>query len=281
MVVYRQGRRRRISLILIVITSLALISLDQSGAGVVASARTAAQDVVAPLQNLADDIIDPVTNFFDSLGRANELQSENATLRRKLAAAQAAAVEGEAATRQLNEITGLVDLPQIADYNGIVASVVDGPTGNYSRTLQLDKGSDAGIAIDMPVVVASGLVGRVVFVSKTRSTVLRVDDPQFGVAVQLLQPDRVGPTGFARGQKSSTLLSLSTLDSSETLSKGELAVTRGSANSLFPKGLSVGTVVRTVDAATATQQEAQLKPVVDLDRLDLVKVLRYQPQPTP
>ena len=58
-------------------------------------------------------------------------------------------------------------------------------------------------------------------------------------------------------------------------------MTRGSANSLFPKGLSVGTVVRTVDAATATQQEAQLKPVVDLDRLDLVKVLRYQPQPTP
>ena len=68
--------------------------------------------------------------------------------------------EGQAATRQLGEVKGLLDLPQIADYDGIVASVVDGPTGNFSRTLQLDKGSDAGIKVDMPVVVASGLVGR-------------------------------------------------------------------------------------------------------------------------
>ena len=125
------------------------------------------------------------------------------------------------------------------------------------------------------------LVGKVVAVSKTRSTVLRLDDPQFGVAVQLLQPDVVGPTGFARGQRSSTLLSLSTIDSTETLTKGELAVTRGTANSLFPKGLAVGTVTRNVSAATATQQQAQLKPIADLDRLDLVKVLRYSPAPVP
>jgi rod shape-determining protein MreC len=265
-----------------VVTSLALISLDQSGAGVVSSARTAAQNVVAPIQNLADDVINPVTNFFDSLGRANELESENAKLRRQLAAAKGAVAAGDAATRQLDEIKGLLDLPQIADYDGIVASVVDGSSDNFSRTLQLDKGSDSGIAIDMPVVVTGGaLIGRVVAVSKTRSTVLRLDDPQFGVAVQLLQPDRVGPVGFAVGQRSSTLLSLSTLESSETLTKGELAVTRGTANSLFPKGLAVGTVTRNVNAATATQQQGQLKPVADLDRLDLVKVLRYSPPPTP
>ena len=35
--------------------------------------------------------------------------------------------EGQAATRQLEEIQGLLDIPQIADYDGIVASVVDGP----------------------------------------------------------------------------------------------------------------------------------------------------------
>ena len=58
-------------------------------------------------------------------------------------------------------------------------------------------------------------------------------------------------------------------------------MTQGSANSLFPKGLLVGTVTRNVDVASATQQQAQLKPVADLDRLDLVKVLRYTPPTTP
>ena len=282
MVVYRQGRRRRISLVLIVVTSLALISLDQSGTGVVSTARTAAQNIISPIQNLVDDVIDPVTNFFDSLGRADELEADNAQLRRKLAAAEGAVAAGQAATRRHEEIQGLLDLPQIADYDGIVASVVDGPVGNFTRTLQLDKGSDAGIRKDMPVVVTGGaLVGRVVDVSKTRSTVLRVDDPQFGVAVQLQPIDRVGPKGVARGQQSSTLLALQTLESNEALTKGELAVTQGSANSLFPKGLLVGTVTRNVDVASATQQQAQLKPVADLDRLDLVKVLRYTPSTTP
>ncbi len=264
------------------VTSLALISLDQSDAGVISTARTAAQNIISPIQNLVDDVIDPVTNFFDSLGRADELEAENAQLRRKLAASEGAVAEGQAATRRLEEIQGLLDLPQIADYDGIVASVVDGPVGNFTRTLQLDKGSDAGIGKDMPVVVTGGaLVGRVVDVSKTRSTVLRVDDPQFGVAVQLQPLGRVGPKGVARGQQSSTLLALQTLESNEALTKGELAVTQGSANSLFPKGLLVGTVTRNVDVASATQQQAQLKPAADLDRLDLVKVLRYTPPTTP
>jgi cell shape-determining protein MreC len=74
-VVYRQDRRRRVTLVLLIITSLVLISLDERGSGVINSARTAAQDVVSPIQNLADHVFNPVTDFFDGLGRANELQS--------------------------------------------------------------------------------------------------------------------------------------------------------------------------------------------------------------
>ena len=50
-VVYRHDRRRRLTLVLLVITSLALISLDERGSGIIDSARTAAQDVVSPLQD--------------------------------------------------------------------------------------------------------------------------------------------------------------------------------------------------------------------------------------
>ena len=115
------------------VTSLALISLDQSGAGVVSHRPDRGRRTWwRPIQNLADDAINPVSNFFDSLGRANELESENAKLRRQLAAAQGAVAAGQAATRQLDEIKGLLDLPQIADYNGIVASVVDGSSDNFS-----------------------------------------------------------------------------------------------------------------------------------------------------
>jgi cell shape-determining protein MreC len=73
MAVYRHDRRRRMTLVMLIITSLVLITLDQQGTGALGSIRTAAQDVISPLQDLADSAISPVSDFFDSLGRANEL----------------------------------------------------------------------------------------------------------------------------------------------------------------------------------------------------------------
>ena len=104
MAVYRQDRRRRITLVMLIITSLVLITLDQQGTGVVATLRSTAQDVISPLQDVADSAISPVTDFFDSLGRGNELEAENERLRRQnaglksqIAANQSAVADAEGA----------------------------------------------------------------------------------------------------------------------------------------------------------------------------------------
>jgi rod shape-determining protein MreC len=285
MVVYRQDRRRRITLVMLIITSLVLITLDQQGTGVVATLRSAAQDVIAPLQDLADDAISPATDFFDSLGRADELQSENERLRRANAGLESQIAANKSAVADAQGVKELVDLPDIADYDSVFASVVDGSTGNFERTFQIDKGSDDGIANDMAVVVGAhggALVGKITSVSKSRATVQRMDDPEFGVGVQLLDPSgALGPIGLANGQKDSTFLELQIRDSTQKLSKGEYAITRGLNESPFPRGLAVGTVVHAVDPSTATAERAALRPIVDLDRLTIVKVLRYQPPVTP
>ncbi|HEX9505289.1 MAG TPA: rod shape-determining protein MreC [Acidimicrobiia bacterium] len=282
MVVYRQDRRRRVTLVLLVVTSLVLISLDERGSGLVNSARTAAQDVVAPIQNVVDNVVSPVTDFFDNIGRAGRLADENRQLRRQLAQARTDAAAGASARARIRELDQLLDLPQVSDYDGVVASVVARDTGNFSRTFRIDKGSTSGIGKDMPVVVGGALVGRIASASRTSAIVQRLDDRSFGVGVQLIQKKALGPVGIATGRAGSTLLLLRISASSNiapaAVQKGELAVTTGMpfAGS-FPKGLPVGYVARSVTTGGAAPQDSTLRPVVDLDRLDVVKVLRYPP----
>jgi rod shape-determining protein MreC len=271
--------------VLLVISSLVLVTLDEQGSGVVASLRSAAQDIMSPVQNLADDATSPVTGFFDSLGRADELKAENDRLRSKIAGLQSQIAVGQAAQADLARLRDILDLPRIADYDGVVANVVDGSIGNFERTFQIDKGSDAGIAKNMAVVVGTkggALVGKITLVSKSRATVERIDDSSFGVGVQILDPvGGLGPTGIAQGHRDSAFLELQLLGSGQKLAKGQYAITRGLGASPFPHGLVVGTVVRAVDPSTATVERAALEPIVDLDRLTLVKVLLYQPGRTP
>jgi rod shape-determining protein MreC len=281
----RHDRRRRLTLVLLVITSLALVSLDERGSGIINSARTAAQDVVAPLQNLADDAINPAADWIDGLGRANELQDQNEQLRRELDAARAEVAATKADRAELQQLRDLNDLVNVADGDAVTAQVVGPGAGNYSRSLRISKGSSSGIAIGQPVVVGANgnaaLVGTVTRVSANTATIQRVDDPNFGVGAQLMQAGKEGPKGTAEGQRGSNLLRFSVIGETSTveLKKGDVAVTLGDLN--YPRGLVIGTLVRTVDTGGAIALDASVRPIPDLDALTFVKVLKYPPAPAP
>jgi rod shape-determining protein MreC len=281
----RHDRRRRLTLVLLVITSLALVTLDERGSEVVDSARSAAQDVVSPVQDLADDVINPAADWIDGLGRANELQDENEKLRRQLDAARAQIAAGRADQVELEQLRAINDLVNVADGDAVTAEVVDEGAGNFSRSFRISKGASSGIAKDMPVVVGvsgkAALVGTVVRVSSDQAIVQRIDDANFGVGAQLVQEGKDGPKGTAFGQRASNLLRFSVIGESKdvTLNRDDVVITVGSDK--YPRGLVVGTLVRTVDTGGAIRLDASVRPVVDLDALTLVKVLRYPPVPIP
>jgi rod shape-determining protein MreC len=277
-VVYQPDhRRRRVVLVMLVLTALALISFDERGSSAIDQARSTAADVIQPVRDLSSSVFNPVTDWLDGLGRASELQSENDRLRRELAQAKTDAAAGAAARAQLKELLALFDLPQVEDYDGVVADVTGQSTG-FDRTFSIDKGTDDGIAKDMPVVVGGALVGKVYRVTSTGAVVQRIDDRQFGVGAQLLDKDQLGPVGTASGQLDSRNLVFAIIEGAAgvAMKKGEIAITNGGEKSTYPRGLPIGTVARNVTAGGSVARNAELQPIVDLDSLDVVKVLRYQ-----
>jgi rod shape-determining protein MreC len=282
-VVYQPDhRRRRVVLVMLVLTALALISFDERGSAAIDKARSTAADVIQPVRDLASNTFNPVTDWLDGLGRASELQNENERLRRELAQAKSDAAAGAAAQARLKELSSLLDLPQVEDYDGVVADVT-GQGSGFDRTFSISKGSDAGIEEGMPVVVGGALVGRVARAYKGGAIVQRIDDRQFGAGAQLIQKDQNGPQGIASGQADSRnlLFAVSQGAAGVAMKKGDIAITVGGLSSRYPRGLPIGTVVRDVSAGGSVARNAELKPIVDLDSLDVVKVLRYQPPVAP
>ena len=117
-------------------------------------------------------------------------------------------------------------------------------------------------------------MGRVVDVSRREATVLLVTDPSFNVGVRLADS---GDVGVAHGAGSRQALGVDLIDVATKVSRGEVVVTSGLQQSIFPPSIPVGRVKSASAKPGALQQDVRVDPVVDLRRLQFVRVLRWQP----
>jgi rod shape-determining protein MreC len=273
-VVAYQRTNRRPVLVLIVVTAVALITLDVRGSGPISAARGGAHDVVDPIASALGAVFSPVGDWIDGVTSASSLKDENARLRHRLDAVRGQQAAARAAVEENKELKKLLDLPFVDGSNAVAAPVVDGAPGNFELTVRIGKGAGDGVGVDMPVVTGAGLVGRVIQVSRDRATVLLVNDPQSGVGVKF---EKSGTGGVVKGRGDSGTLRVDFVDPNVEVTKGEVVASAGLQNSPFPAGIPVGTVSKVTRTLGDLQQEILVKPLVDFSHLDYVKVLRPAP----
>ena len=149
------------------------------------------------------------------------------------------------------------------------AQVIGTSGTELSRTIQIDKGWNNGVKVDMPVITPDGLVGKIKDVFPYASLVLLVSDRDSGAGV-ILENSRLQSVlhGTPNGD-----LRLSDLMADENVAPGEQVVTSG-GDGIFPKGLPVGTVSRVApDRDNQPFLAVTVKPAADLSRLEEVLVV--------
>ena len=278
MAVYRRSRRHRFLLVLLVLTSITVITLDYRGAGdgSLESVRRTARDALAPLQNAASDALAPVGNFFGGVTRYRSLQKENARLRADLDKARGDQLLTEGAERERQALLELMRLDFAATIPSVAARVVSTSPSNFQNTIVVDRGTDHKVAVGMPVVTGAGLLGRVLEVSKTRSTVQLVTDRSASVGVRLTG---TGEVGIATGAGSKEPLKVEFVAATTEVKEGETVVTSGIEGSAYPPEIPVGKVRSIAKPPGAVQQEITVAPAVDIGRLEFVKVLLWGGKP--
>jgi rod shape-determining protein MreC len=272
-----RGGRRRYVLVLLVLTSVTLITLDQreGGSGPVGAAGRFAHRVVSPVSDGASSVLNPVGDWFNGLMHDGSLKRENKRLKRELAAARIAAAREKSALQQNELYAKLSHEPFLDDIPSVISRVVTQAPGNFDETITLDHGTERGIKDGMPVVASDGLVGRVVQVWKGGCNVLLLTDPDFGVAVRMV---KVRATGVALGQAGVSTLSVELggpLTAKKRPRKGEIAETSGLQAATFPPGIPVGTVERVVVSDDGLSISVRIVPLVDTADLEYVKVLLW------
>lgn len=280
MAVYRRSRRHRFLLLLLVLTSVTVITLDfrGGGGGVLEAIRDGASDVVAPVQSSVDRALSPVGDLFGGFTRYGKLKDENARLRRELDAARSESLRAEGADRERQTLLELQHLAFAFDIPSVAARVISTSPSNFQLTVTVDRGSDAGVAVGMPVVTGAGLAGRVIDTSRLRATVLMLTDPEFNVGVRL---QGSGDVGVARGAGSREPLGVDLVNITTTVSEGEAVVTSGLQQSIYPPAIPIGRVRSVSTPPGGLQQSLTVDPASDLGRLQFVKVLLWAPKEAP
>jgi len=147
------------------------------------------------------------------------------------------------------------------------------PTSHY-RTIRLDRGTEGGLHKGMPVVTSKGVVGRVFRAWEHYADVLLITDTQSGLDC-LVQRTRARGTVEGVGVEALQMKYLLRMDE---VQEGDVVITSG-FDSVFPRGLLVGTVTHLRKQSSGVFQEVQILPAVDLTRLEEVAILEPPPPP--
>ncbi len=230
-------------------------------------------EAAEPVQKMFSASVEAVENAWRRYIHLVRLEEENRKLNKTINALQEELNLYKEGNLEAQRLKKLLSLQDTYPHRFIASRVIGKELSMISKTLWIDKGEKDGLVSGMPVLVSTGLIGRLTDVTWHSSKVLLLVDENSNVDV-LIQRTRV--QGIARGAGSRGCV-LRYVPKIQDVKAGDVVVTSGLSN-LFPKGLLVGKVsyVNRVDAGLFSK--IYVAPFADLASVEEVMVLAAEKQ---
>jgi rod shape-determining protein MreC len=251
--------------VIIVAATLALVQISAERAGVQSPLSTFATSLASFAESATTTVIGAVRDTAISIVSLPSLARENARLR---AENRMLADENVQLHERAAQYAAEVSVRPVIDVypNGIEARAIGFPPENESRTVTIDRGSNAGVHKDDGVLADGGVVGRIESVGPFSSQVVLITD----YTSRIPAVTRHGRYwGIARGNLGSVRVEFIPQDA--PIKTGDVIVT-GQGRS-FNSGVPIGTIVSVERGDAALYQTAVLRPAVNLGALDRVVVV--------
>ncbi|MCY3923201.1 MAG: rod shape-determining protein MreC [Chloroflexi bacterium] len=264
------GRARWLIGIAALVAVLTLLGLVGWAATIEDTAATA----LNPVQRAFRQAGEPISNLLNDVDDFGRLNTENRALRYRIEQLEAENARLREVQKQVTARQALLEVQAETDAVTIVANVSTRDLTGLRTIIGIDRGSNDGLRVGLPVLAAGGtLIGQVIDVRPHTAFVRLITDPDSAVRV-LHQPSRseVVATGDTLGNIEVRIPWTSEVE------LGHLFVTSGLDGEL-PQGIPVGRV----SAAEGTVQDAfrhvVLEPIAPLNQLEQVLVQLTIPPP--
>lgn len=228
--------------------------------------------IIKPVQNGFTYIKNKLTGndaFFTDL---DTLRTENEELKNKNGKLEEQLRELEiikAQNASLQEYAVLKE--KYSAYNSIPADIIDRDVSNYSSQLVLNIGKKHGVDVGMTVIAEEGLVGHIVSVTNSSSTVQVIIDASSSVSAMITtSSESIICKGSVEGKSQ---LRATYIDTSSEVLVGDTVVTSG-IGGIYPKGITIGTISSVVNTNNLTDRYAVIDTAVNFSKLYTVLVIK-------
>lgn len=240
--------------------------------------RVWTQTFASPLQSASSKATGATSGFFEQIWNFRSTASENEQLKQRVSSLEAELNNARQAETENERLKSLLKLNEESDIKNVPARVIARDPSIWFNTITINRGSTSGIAVNMPVVTGTGIVGRVITVSPFASQVMLITDEKAGAGAVVGQLGQSGALGSVRGRADLGvgIIEMRYVSGLEKVEVNDSVMTTGQ-DGIYPPGLNVGRVVD-VKKGTATQaHQILIQPGAQLDHLEEVAVLLYRP----
>ncbi|MDR0888441.1 MAG: rod shape-determining protein MreC [Coriobacteriales bacterium] len=229
-----------VAFVVLIVLSIAMLTVWalEGSAGPLHAIRSGFSVITVPFNQLSGVITLPFQAVGDAMSNAISGQDAAGDAQDQSDELQAAIIQNQEYQQEnarLNALLGLESSYGIT--NATAARVISRGTDSWNQTITIDKGSNDGLQVALPVMSSEGLIGQVESVGPFTSTVRLITDPTSGVSAYLQSSRAEGVvSGSADG-----ILYMDYIPAGTNVQTGEAVLTSGSGG-VYPKGIIVGTV---------------------------------------
>ncbi|HPT88014.1 MAG TPA: rod shape-determining protein MreC [Bacillota bacterium] len=235
---------------------------------------------MAPLESIFSYCGIVIHDSWKTVTHLAQLKVENDLLRKEIERLRTRQLGLEQLQKENEELREAAGFVKAQAHEMVAAEVISVNPSNWSRTLTINRGKNDGLKKNMAVISPQGVVGRIMEVRDNTAEVILLTDPRDGnyIGGMVKRTQNMVIVTGGGGYLGECTVKPAVDNFFTDLKNNDIIITAATSD-LFPKGIPIGRVVKVSYGPNKMVTKAILQPMVKLNKLHIVFVIKEKHDP--